>query len=148
VARHAIDSRITVAARKELTGPVSAGIGLTQALLDAATGHIPAVTITAPSTSLCGMRDADVTATLADVRRNHGTITAQVSRVSVTLTPATLTAQLSSRGRHATVTPAPATSSLAISLGPEEAVRVNEDASLSGSTITLSPASVSLCGRP
>jgi hypothetical protein len=148
VTRDAVDSRIAAAAREKLSGPVSAGIGLTPALLDAATGHIPAITITAPSTSLCTLHDIGVTATLTDVRRSRGTVTAQNSRVSVVLTPAALAGPLAGRGRHVAIAPDPAARSLVIALGAAGAVRVDEHASLSGNAITLSPASVSLLGRP
>jgi hypothetical protein len=147
VTRHAIDNRITATARKKLTGPISAGIGLTPALLDAATGQIPAITITAPSTSLCNLHEADLTATFTDVHRNQGTVTTQGSHVSLVLTPASLTGKLTSRYKHATVTTYPATGSLMISLGISQAIRVDEKASLNANTITLRPAAIALFGR-
>jgi hypothetical protein len=70
--RSAIDRRITAMADKHLTGPVSVGIGMTPALLDAATGHIPAVTISAPATSMCRLRAVSATVSLTGVHRVRG----------------------------------------------------------------------------
>jgi hypothetical protein len=75
VTRHVVEDKITSAAGKKLGGPLSAGIGLTPALIDAATGQIPGVTISAPSTTLCGLHDVSATATLTDVSWSNGTVT-------------------------------------------------------------------------
>jgi hypothetical protein len=146
--RHIIDDRFAAAADRALTGPVSVGIGLTPALLDAVSGQIPGVTITAPATSVCGLRDIDVTVTLGDVRREHHVVTVQGATASIVIPPAALTGQFAGRYPNASVAPDPGASSLVIHLGPAGAVSVLERASLSGRTITLSPASVSVLGHP
>jgi len=147
LARHAIDGRIAAAARAKLSGPVSVGIGFTPALIDAATGQIPGVTINAPSAKLCGLPDVDATATLTDVRREHGTVTAQGTSASVVLSPDTLTAGLAAKYPGATVTPDPADQSLVITAEPGGLVQVHERVRLDGRTLELSPASLSVFGR-
>ena len=108
ITRHRIDARIDAAARNRLTGPVSVGIGLTPALIDAATGQIPGITISAPSTTLCKLHDVDATATLTGVRHSNGMVATRGASASIVLTPATLTRQLDAKYPNATVTPTPA----------------------------------------
>jgi LmeA-like phospholipid-binding len=85
VVRSAIDGRITAAAHKRLTGPVSVGIGATPALFDAVTGQIPTVTIQAPSTSMCILRDVSATASLTGVHRAQDGTAVQGTSADVTL---------------------------------------------------------------
>ena len=149
VARNVIDGRITAAARKDLTGPVSVGIGATPALVDAVTGRISQVTIQAPSTTICNLQDVAATATLADVHRAQGGAAAEAVSAEVTLTTQTLTALLRGNGKgNATVTADPASGALEIDLGPGGILQIQETARLTESTLEFSPASVSLLGRP
>jgi hypothetical protein len=147
VTRHVLEDKIVAAAGSELSGPVSASIGLTPALVDAATGKIPGVTISAPSTTLCGLHDVSATATLTDVSRSHGTVTAQGTRVSAVLTPATLAGQLRRKYPNVTVTTDPAAQTLLIGLGHGGLVEIQERASLDGRTLQLTPAAISVLGR-
>jgi LmeA-like phospholipid-binding len=146
VVRSAVEGRITAAARKRLTGPVSAGIGATPALFDAVTGQIPTVTIQAPSTSMCTLRDVSVTASLTGVHRAQGGAAVQGTSADVTLTTQTFTALLS-RFATAEVTADPATGDLRIGLGPGGILQADETAALQGDAITFRPASMSLMGR-
>jgi LmeA-like phospholipid-binding len=117
VVRSAIDGRITAAAHKRLTGPVSVGIGATPALFDAVTGQIPTVTIQAPSTSMCILRDVSATASLTGVHRAQDGTAVQGTSADVTLTMQTFTALLS-RFASAEVTSDPARGQLRIGIGP------------------------------
>jgi DUF2993 family protein len=146
VVRSAIDGRITAAAHKHLTGPVSAGIGATPALFDAVTGQIPTVTIQAPSTSMCNLRDVSATASLTGVHRAQGGAAVQGTSADVTLTTQTFTALLS-RFASAEATADPAAGDLRISMGPGGVLQVEETAALQGDAIKFSPASMSLMGR-
>jgi LmeA-like phospholipid-binding len=149
VARNVIDGRITADARKDLTGPVSVGIGATPALVDAVTGHISQVTIHAPSTTMCNLPDVSATATLSDVHRADGGAAAEGVSAEVTLTTQTFTALLRGNGKaNATVTADPASGDLQIDLGPGGILQIQETARLTGNTLEFSPASVSLLGRP
>jgi DUF2993 family protein len=144
--RSAIDGRIAAAADKRLTGPVSVGIGATPALLDAVTGQIPTLTIQAPSTSMCALRDVSATASLTGVHRARSGAAVQRSSADVTLTTHTFTALLS-RYASADVTTDPAAGDLRIGIGPGGILQVDETAVLHGDVITFSPASMSLTGR-
>jgi hypothetical protein len=147
VTRHVLEDKITAAAGRKLSGPVSVSIGLTPALIDAATGQIPGVTISAPSTTLCGLHDVSATATLTDVSRSHGTVTTQGTSVTVVLTPATLTGQLQRKYPNVAVTTDPASQTLLISLGQGGLVQIQERARLNGHTLQLAPAAISVLGR-
>ena len=143
--RSAIDGRITAAAEKRLTGPVSVGIGMAPALLDAATGHIPAVTIQAPSTSMCNLRDVSATASLTGVHRARGGAADQGASADITLTTQTFSALLGNVA-SAHVTADPTAGDLSFALGPGGILQVDETAALNGDTLTFSPASMSLMG--
>jgi hypothetical protein len=143
--RRAIDGRITAAAEKRITGPVSVGIGMTPALLDAATGHIPAVTIQAPATSMCNLRDVSATASLTGVHRARGGAADQGASADLTLTTETFGALLSNVA-SAQVTADPAAGDLRFAMGPGGVLRVDETAALHGDTLTFRPASMSLMG--
>jgi hypothetical protein len=147
VTRHVLEDKIAAAVGRELSGPVSASIGLTPALIDAAAGQIPGVTISAPSTTLCGLHDVTATATLADVSRSHGTVATHGASVSVVLTPATLAGQLRNKYPNVAVTTDPAAQTLLISLGRGGLVQIQERARLDGHTLRLAPAAISVLGR-
>lgn len=147
VTRHVLEDKITAAAGKKLSGPVSASIGLTPALIDAATGQIPGVTISAPSTTLCGLHDVSATATLTGVSRSHGTVTTQSTSASVVLTPAALAGQLRRKYPNVAVTTDPAARTVVIGLGQGGLVQIQERASLNGHTLQLAPAAISVLGR-
>jgi hypothetical protein len=87
------------------------------------------VTISAPSTTLCGLHDVSATATLTDVSRSHGTVTTQGASVSVVLIPATLADQLQRKYPNVAVTSDPADQTLLISLGQGDPVQIQERAS-------------------
>jgi hypothetical protein len=146
--RHVLEDKIAAAAGRKLSGPVSASIGLTPALVDAATGQIPGVTISAPSTTLCGLHDVSAAATLTDVSRSNGTVTTQGTSVSVVLTPATLTDQLRRKYPNVAVTTDPTAQAVVISLGQGGLVQIQERTSLDGHTLQLAPAAISVLGRP
>lgn len=126
---------------------MTAGIGAKPALVDAVTRRIPAVTISAPSTTLCQLQDVDATATLTGVRRSRGTTTIQHASASIVLTQRTLAGRLSNY-QNVTVTPDPGAGTLVIRLGPAGLLQVHEQARLDGDTIQLSPSSASVLGRP
>jgi hypothetical protein len=69
------------------------------------------------------------------------------SSAAVTLTAQTFTGMLGGSGT-ATVTPDPAAGDLSISAGPGGLLQVAEKVRLQGDTLTFSPASVSVLGRP
>ncbi len=147
VVRSAIDERVTAAVQERLTGPVSAGIGMTPALFDAVTGQIPAVTIRAPSTSLCNLPEVSVTASLTGVHHAQGGAAVRGTSADVTLTMQTFAALLSRFG-NATVTADPAAGDLRIGIGPGGVLQVGERVALDGDAIEFSPARMSLMGRP
>ncbi len=110
------------------------------------TGQIPTVTIQAPSTSMCNLRDVSVTASLTGVRRAKGGADVQATSADVTLTTQTFTALLS-RLASAEVTADPAAGDLRIDIGPGGILQMDETAALQGNAIKFSPASMSLMGR-
>ena len=148
VVGHVISGRISATASKRLTGPVSVSIGATPALYDAVTGRIPAVTIHAPSTAVCNLRDVDVRATLTDVRRSNSRVTTQGVSADMVVTARTLAGLISSDFGTPTVTPDPSAGVLRIGIGPGGLLQIEEKAQLHGDTIQLSPAGMSLHGQP
>lgn len=148
VVGHVISDRISATASKRLTGPVSVSIGATPALYDAVTGRIPAVTIHAPSTAVCKLRDVDVRATLTDVRRSNSRVTTQGVSVDMVVTARTFAGLISSGFGTPTVTPDPSAGVLRIGIGPGGLLQIDEKAQLHGDTIQLSPAGMSLHGQP
>ena len=148
VVGHVISGRISATASKRLTGPVSVSIGATPALYDAVTGRIPAVTIHAPSTAVCNLRDVDVRATLTDVRRSNSRVTTQGVSADMVVTARTLAGLISSGFGTPTVTPEPSAGVLRIGIGPGGLLQIEEKAQLHGDTIQLSPAGMSLHGQP
>ena len=148
VVGHVISGRISATASKRLTGPVSVSIGATPALYDAVTGRIPAVTIHAPSTAVCNLRDVDVRATLTDVRRSNSRVTTQGVSAEMVVTARTLAGLISSGFGTPTVTPEPSAGVLRIGIGPGGLLQIEEKAQLHGDTIQLSPAGMSLHGQP
>jgi LmeA-like phospholipid-binding len=147
IARHVIDGRIAAGARKDLTGPVSVGIGGTPALLDAVTGRISEVTIQAPSTTMCDLQDVAAAVDLSDVHRAPGGAAAQGVSAQVTLTTQTFAALLAGHG-NATVTSDPSSGQLQIDMGPGGLLQIQETAALSGDTLEFSPADITVLGRP
>jgi len=148
VVGHVISDRISATASKRLTGPVSVSIGATPALYDAVTGRIPAVTIHAPSTAVCNLRDVDVRATLTDVRRSNSRVTTQGVSADMVVTALTFAGLISSDFGTPTVTPDPSAGVLRIGIGPGGLLQIEEKAQLHGDTIQLSPAGMSLHGQP
>lgn len=148
VVGHVISGRISATASKRLTGPVSVSIGATPALYDAVTGRIPAVTIHAPSTAVCNLRDVDVRATLTDVRRSNSRVTTQGVSADMVVTALTFAGLISSDFGTPTVTPEPSAGVLRIGIGPGGLLQIEEKAQLHGDTIQLSPAGMSLHGQP
>ena len=142
-----ISHRISAAASKRLTGPVSVSIGATPALADLITGHISAVTIHAPSTTICRLRSVDAQATLSDVHRSNGRIAIQGASADMVITAQALAGLLPGSFGPATVTADPAAGILRIGAGPGGLLQVQETAQLRGDTIQLSPAAISLNGR-
>jgi hypothetical protein len=147
-AGHVIRDRISAAAGKRLTGPISVGIGAAPALADAVTGHIPAVTIHAPSTTVCNLRSVDAEATLTDVHRSHGQTAVGGATASMLVTTQALASLLPGSYGTATVTADPAAGILRIGIGPGGLVQIQESAQLHGDTIQLTPASMTLRGQP
>jgi hypothetical protein len=145
---HVISDRISATASKRLTGPVSVSIGATPALYDAVTGRIPAVTIHAPSTAVCKLRDVDVRATLTDVRRSNSRVTTQGVSVDMVVTARTFAGLISGGFGTPAVTPDPSAGVLRIGIGPGGLLQIDEKAQLHGDTIQLSPAGMSLHGQP
>lgn len=143
-----IRDRISAAAGKRLTGPISVGIGTAPALADAVTGHISAVTIDAPSTTVCNLRGVDAQATLTDVHRSHGQMAVGRVTASMLVTTQALAILLPSRYGTATVTADPAARILRIGIGPGGLLQIQESAQLHGDTIELTPASMTLRGQP
>ena len=148
VVGHVISGRISATASKRLTGPVSVSIGATPALYDAVTGRIPAVTIHAPSTAVCNLRDVDVRATLTDVRRSNSRVTTQGVSADMVVTAPTLAGLISSDFGTPAVIPDPSAGVLRIGIGPGGLLQIEEKAQLHGDTIQLSPAGMSLHGQP
>jgi hypothetical protein len=148
VVGHVISGRISATASKRLTGPVSVSIGATPALYDAVTGRIPAVTIHAPSTAVCNLRDVDVRATLTDVRRSNSRVTTQGVSVDMVVTARTFAGLISGGFGTPAVTPDPSAGVLRIGIGPGGLLQIDEKAQLHGDTIQLSPAGMSLHGQP
>jgi hypothetical protein len=148
VVGHVISDRISATASKRLTGPVSVSIGATPALYDAVTGRIPAVTIHAPSTAVCKLRDVDVRATLTDVRRSNSRVTTQGVSVDMVVTARTFAGLISGGFGTPAVTPDPSAGVLRIGIGPGGLLQIDEKAQLHGDTIQLSPAGMSLHGQP
>ena len=148
VVGHVISDRISATASKRLTGPMSVSIGATPALYDAVTGRISAVTIHAPSTAVCNLRDVDVRATLTDVRRSNGRVTTQGVSADMVVTALTFARLISSDFGTPTVTPDPSAGVLRIGIGPGGLLQIDEKAQLHGDTIQLSPVGMSLHGQP
>ena len=147
-AGHIIRDRISAAAGKRLTGPISVGIGATPALADAVAGHISAVTIHAPSTTVCSLRGVDAQATLTDVHRSHGQMAVGGATADMLVTAQTLVGLLPGGYGTATVTADPSAGILRIGIGPGGLLQIQETAQLHGDTIQLTPAGVSLRGQP
>lgn len=147
IVRNTIDGRIADAARKHLSGQVTVGIGSTPALLDAMTGSVHQATIRSQSDTICDLREVAVTAVLTGLRRTSGGASLAGSRAAVTLTAQTFTGMLGGSGT-ATVTPDPPAGDLSISAGPGGLLQVAEKVRLQGDTLTFSPASMSVLGRP
>jgi hypothetical protein len=147
-AGHVIRDRISAAAGKRLTGPISVGIGATPALADAVTGHISAVTIHAPSTTVCNLRGVDAEATLTDVHRSRGRMAVRGVSADMLVTTYTLTGLLPRDYGTATVTADASAGILRIGIGPGGLLQIQETVQLHGDTIQLSPAGMSLHGQP
>lgn len=147
IVRHAIDGRIADAARRHVSGPVTVGIGTTPALLDAAIGSIPRVTISSHSDTICRLHGVAVTAVLTGLHRTSGGASLSGASAAVTLTAQTFRGVLGGRGTAA-VTPDPTAGGLSISAGPGGLLRVLEKVRLQDDTLTFSPANVSVLGKP
>jgi hypothetical protein len=147
VAEHVISHRISAAAGKRLTGPISVSIGATPALADAISGHISEVTIHAPSTTMCNLRNVTAEATLTDVHRSHGRIAVQGVSAEMTLTAQTFAGLFRGTNGAVTVTADPSAGVLRIGIGPGGLLQVEETAQLHGDTIQFSPVGMSLYGR-
>ncbi len=147
-AGHVIRERISAAAGKRLTGPISVRIGTAPALADAVTGRISAVTIHAPSTTICNLRGVDAQATLTNVHRSHGQTAVGGATATMLVTTQALASLLPSSYGTATVTADPAAGILRIGVGPGGLLQIQETAQLHGDTIQLTPASMTLRGQP
>lgn len=149
-AKSLLEQRITAAARDVLSGPLQVSIGGTPAIVDVARRRIPVVTVTAPSTTICGMTGVDASVRLAEVSRENGKVHTSGVDAAIVLDSASLAGVFSTllggaTGRAA-VLPDPAHDQLVVHAAGG-IVKIAVAVELTGSTLSFRPVSASVAGR-
>jgi hypothetical protein len=149
--RHAIEGRISAAARSALHSEVSVGIGATPALIDALRGSISTVTINDQDFRTCSLQDVDVDLALHDVTSSGHQVQADSSDALIAITGTAMSSLLAEKAPQlgqVSATPDPADNAIAISLGPGGTLSIHERPALHGEALTLSPVTATIGGQP
>ena len=149
--RHAIEGRISAAARSALHGEISVSIGATPALIDALRGSISTVTISDQGFRTCNLQDVDVDLALHGVTSGGHQVRADSSDALIVITGTAMSSLLAEKAPQlgqVSATPDPADNAIAISLGPGGILSIDERPALHGEALTLSPVTATVGGQP